>query len=103
MAKLSLTTAPTFTKSVAIPVPGRKPVPVDFTFKGRTRDAFREYLDGAEGRDDVDMLMDTICGWELEDEFSRESVEQLVQNYAGSARAIIETYVREVTGARLGN
>ena len=44
MAKLNFTTAPTFTLKVAIPVPGKKAVDVEFTFKGRNREEFREYL-----------------------------------------------------------
>lgn len=103
MAKLSLTAAPTFVSTVLIPVPGKKAVPVEFTFKGRTRDEFSEFLDAAAGRDDTDMIMDMVCGWELEDEFGPESVEKLVQNYVGSARAITDKYLAEVTRGRLGN
>lgn len=103
MAKLTLTPSPTFKASVLVPVPGRKPVAVDFTFMGRTKDEFRAYLDNLSDREDVDVLMDTITGWELDDPFSRETVAQLVQAYPGSAQAILEKYIREVTGAKLGN
>jgi hypothetical protein len=103
MAKLVLSAAPTFTAQVAIPVPGKKPVNVEFTFKGRTRDAFTEFLTWCEGRDDLDVLLNTISGWELEDAFCEEAVNELIQSYPGAARAIIEKYIREQTGARLGN
>ena len=39
--KFSLVANPTFTRAVEIPVAGGKPATVEFTFKHRTRDAFR--------------------------------------------------------------
>ena len=103
MAKLSLAVDPTFVATVLIPIPGKKPVPVEFTFKGRTRNEFRDFLDAASGREDPDLMMETICGWELEDQFSRENVDRLLQSKPASGRAIIEKYIAEMTGARLGN
>ena len=35
--------------------------------------------------------------------FGREAVELLTQNYHGSARAVLSTYVTELAAARLGN
>lgn len=103
MAKLSLTSAPTFRSNVLIPVPGKKPVPVEFNFKGRTKDEFKAFIEGIGDREDVDVILDIATGWELEDAFGRESVELLLQNYLGSARVIIEKYIGELTAARLGN
>ncbi len=103
MAKLTLALAPTFKAHVQIPVPGKRAASVEFTFKARTREDFFAWLESQAGRDDVDVLMDIICGWDLEDEFSRETVSQLVQFYIGSAKAISDTYMRESSGARLGN
>ena len=103
MAKLVLSASPTFTATVLIPVPGKKAVPVEFTYKGRTKEAFREFADGLGGRDEIDLLMDIIVGWELEDEFSRDNVEKLSNEYMGASKAIIDKYVTELTGAKLGN
>lgn len=103
MAKLSFTTDPTFTSRVDIPVAGKRPVPVEFTFIGRNRDEFRRYLDEVSAMDDADAVMLTISGWELEDPFGRETVEKLLLHYPGSARAITQRYINEVSGARLGN
>lgn len=103
MAKLSFITAPTFTARVAIPVPGKRPVEVEFTFKGRDRDQFREYLDASAGKEDVDALLDTITGWELENEFCREEVDRMILFYPASPRAIIQKYIAEISGVRLGN
>ena len=103
MAKLNFTTAPTFALKVAIPVPGKKAVDVEFTFKGRNREEFQSYLDAAAGKEDIDALMDTITGWELENEFSREEVERMMLFYPASPRAIIQRYISELSGVRLGN
>lgn len=103
MAKLQLTASPTFKCNVLIPVPGKKPVPVEFNFKGRTKDEFKAFIDTLGDREDVDMILDIATGWELEEAFGRDSVELLLQNYLGSARVIIEKYIGELTAARLGN
>ena len=103
MAKLTFTTAPTFAMKVAIPVPGKKPADVEFTFKGRNRDEFQAYLDATAGKEDIDALMDTITGWELENEFSREEVELMMLFYPASPRAIIQRYISELSGVRVGN
>ena len=103
MAKLNFTTAPTFAMKVAIPVPGKKAVDVEFTFKGRNREEFREYLDASSSKEDVDALMDTVTGWELENEFCREEIERMTLFYPASPRAIIQRYISELSGVRLGN
>lgn len=103
MAKLQLTASPTFRCNVLIPVPGKKPVPVEFNFKGRTKDEFKSFIDTIGDREDVDVILDIATGWELEEAFGRDSVELLLQNYLGSARVIIEKYIGELTAARLGN
>lgn len=103
MAKLVLALAPTFKAKVDIPVPGERSVSVEFTFKGRTRDEFKEYLDRMASMEDVDLVMETITGWELDDPFGRDTVTKMTQVYAASARAIVDKYIKEVSGARLGN
>lgn len=101
--KFSLAVKPTFTAKVNIPIPGKAPEPVEFTFKARTRDEFAAFVESFKGREDVDVIMDIASGWELEDPFGRESIEELTQNYLGAARAVIEKYLTELTQARLGN
>jgi hypothetical protein len=101
--KFSLNANPTFKAKVEIPVPGDKSATVEFLFKGRSRDAFKAFIDSLKDREDVDVLMDIASGWDLEDAFDKENVELLTQNYLGAARAIIEKYLAELTAARLGN
>lgn len=102
-AKLSLAAVATFTAIVAIPVPGGKTADVEFTFKWMKRDDFKEFMDGLKEADDVEALMDILAGWDLEEQFSKEQVEKLVQRYMGAARAILEKYIAEITGARAKN
>lgn len=106
MAKLVLAASPTFAANVAIPVPGKKPVNVEFKFKARTKDAFKAFIDSitdGSDREDVDVILDVACGWELDDPFERDNIETLAQNYIGAARAIIETYIAEMTATRQKN
>ena len=103
MAKLNFTTAPTFAMKVAIPVPGKKPADVEFTFKGRDRDEFQEYLKSTAGLTDTETLMLTIVGWELTNEFNEAAVELLGKKYPAGPRAIVNKYMSEISGVRLGN
>lgn len=105
-SKFSLTVAPTFKAKVPMHIPGGKPMDVEFTFKARTADQFKEWGEQArEGKfeNDVDAVLDIASGWELEDAWNRENIELLLQNYIGSARSIVDTYVSQLTSARLGN
>lgn len=103
MALFSLTPNPMFKADVDIPVPGGSTVKVNFTFKHKTRSEFKEFFESLQGREDADIILDIAAGWGLKDDFSRENVEQLTENYIGSARAILDKYVQEISGARRGN
>lgn len=102
-SKFSLSATPTFKSKVLIPVPGKQAEPVEFTFKGRTREQFKDFVENLKDREDADVILDIASGWELEDAFDKENVELLTENYLGAARAIIEKYLSELTQARLGN
>lgn len=104
MASFSLVPDPTFKAKVAIPIPGKKAHNIEFTFKWRDSDEFKTFMEGlGNNESDTDAVMDFVTGWELSDAFNRENVEKLVKNYIGSARAIINVYIEENAGARLGN
>lgn len=47
--------------------------------------------------------MGIMAGWGLTEEFNQENVARLFENYGGSGRAVIQTYLREIWGAREGN
>lgn len=100
---LKLQPNPTFFAKVMVPVPGGKAEPVKFEFRHKTRDQLASWLKSEEERDDTAALLEIAVGWDLADPFNAENVGFLVQNYIGSAKAVVETYLEELTKARLGN
>lgn len=103
MAKLTLNPAPTFKAKVGIPVAGGEPVDVEFVFKHRTKDELDAFIESRKGKSDKETLLEMASGWELDDPFSAESVERLLQNYAGAGLAIYKAYIAELYGARIKN
>ena len=101
--KLTLSPEPTFKADVTIPVPGGKAAVVEFVFKYRDRDGFKEFIDSLGGGDDVDVIMDMASGWDLADPFDRANVEKLAKLYMAAPMAIMNAYTDELTGARLKN
>jgi len=100
MSRLKLVADPKFRAKVAIPLAGGDPVEVEFVFKHRTRTALKEFIESRAGVSDIDTLFEIACGWELEDEFSKENLNTLLENYAGSALAIYQTYRDELVKSR---
>lgn len=103
MAKIKLTASPTFKAKVSIPIPGGRPADVEFIFKGRTRDEFKSFIENIRDRQDLDVIMDCVSGWELDDPFGPDTMAQLLNQYIGATSAIIDTYIKELTAARQGN
>ncbi len=102
-AKLSLADEATFKAKVEIPVPGGKIAEVEWVFAWMERDKFKEFIKNLEGADDVDALMDISRGWDLDDQFGRTAVEKMTQKYIGAARAVLDKFIAELTGARAKN
>lgn len=106
MTKLTLKASPTFTRTVAIHVPGAEPMQVQFEFKHKRKDDLHKFLHGEEavGRKDLDTLVTIVAGWPGQDEpFNRENLNELLSEYPGAATSILHAYVDELTKARLGN
>jgi hypothetical protein len=103
MAKLTLKAAPTFKAKVGIPVPGGNPIPVEFTFKHRTKSDMDKFMNSRTGASDLDSIMEMIEGWDLAEPFDREGVELLLENYAGAALALYVAYVDELLQAKRKN
>lgn len=103
MPKLSLTPAPTFKGFVSIPIPGSSPAKVQFTFRHRNRDEIKTWMDEIEGKPMSQVVLEAASGWDLEEPFDAEHVELLLKNYIGSGQAVLETYLRELSGAREKN
>jgi hypothetical protein len=103
MARLKLHASPTFKAKVPIPIPGAAPHPIEMEFKHRTRKELDALLRDKGTQLDTDFVLSIATGWDLDDKFDRENVETLLDQYGGAARAIADTYTRELMGARLGN
>lgn len=107
MSAISLALEPTFIAPVQIPVPGGKSIPVQFTFKYRTKDELAAYMEeinsGAVDLSEVDLIMGIAEGWELADPFNAENVKRLLQKYHAANAVIPETYVREMIQAKSKN
>lgn len=101
--KLVLTANPSFKAKVEIPVAGSKPAEVEFTFRHKSKDALKEWLESMQDKEDAETILDVVTGWDLEDPFDKSAVEKMSQNYVGSISAIIAKYISELTGKSLGN
>ena len=91
MAGLTLKAGPSFKHTVMVPVTGGDPAAVICEFRHRTRSELKDYIatldDG--NKPDEDLLMDLLVGWVGPDqEFSREAVQLLCENYPLAARAV---------------
>lgn len=102
MAKLKLKADPTFSAKVEVPIAGGF-AEVTVTFKHRTRTEFSDWLKDLHRKPRIDAVMECTCGWDLEEAFSLESVTELDAQYMGAANAIIEAYLKEISGAREKN
>lgn len=106
----SLQPKPTFKSEVLIPVPGGSTAKVKFVLKHKSRSALKEFFnsltstEGGESRPDHEALMELVDGWEGVDQpFSQENLETLVDNYPGAARAIFDAYNSALFEAREKN
>jgi hypothetical protein len=89
---------------VPVPIPGAGTADVEFTFKHRTNKALQAYIDAIEAdQPDSKIVLDVASGWDLDDAFTPENVEQLCESYAGAGLAVFQTYIRELRGARAKN
>lgn len=103
MAKLSLKANPTFPATVEIPIAGGESVKVRFTFKHRTKKELEEWIKTREGRSDLESFTSMVEGWDLEDAFTPENIEELLENYIGTALATYFVYIDELVKAKAKN
>jgi hypothetical protein len=101
-----LNAQPTFKAKVDIPIPGGTTEPLLVEFRSRTRSELAAWTsaDETKGKDDAAWLMGIVVGWSDADEpFSEKALRKLCENYLGASFAIRDTYLRELSGNRLGN
>ena len=102
---LTLSPNPTFKAKVGIPVPGQeKPVMVEFEFVAMTRSELEQWGTDSKDREDDERVPLIVRGWVGVDKpFSHDALLTMLDQYPGSARAMVSVFYRELTGARLGN
>lgn len=103
MTLLKLLADPTFKAKVPIPVAGKDAVEVEFEFKHRTQPELTKFMEWSKDKTDIEAVMATVVGWELDDKFNKENVKRLLENYHGAGRAISNRYYTELMALRLGN
>lgn len=103
MPLIKIKAEPTFKKRVPIPRHGQEPAEIEFTFKHRTRAEVDAWLKEDPNRSDVDFVLQSVEAWEFADPLDRTSVETLVENYQGAAKAIGDAYFAELRQVRIKN
>lgn len=130
MAKIVLGKRPkSFKRVVSFDLPEGGKGSIEASYVYRTRSEFGVFIDellGAAGEvpastseEDVkfslakalektidanaDYIMKIVDDWNLDTEFSRDSVQQLCDEYPGAALALIDTYRLAITEGRAGN
>ncbi|WP_034913034.1 phage tail assembly chaperone [Erwinia sp. 9145] len=101
-SKFQLHPNPTFKADVKIPRAGEEDGIVTFTFRHKPLKSLAE-LEGLEGKTAVDFLMEITEGWALPDEFERNNLETLLDNYPRALEAITRTYYTELMSNREKN
>lgn len=103
-SKFKLTPDPTFVAPVNIHVPGGTPHPVKFTFKYRTPDEYREFIESIRTVDDgVVWIRGMATGWDLPEEFSDENISEFVNSRFGVTEVVVRGYATGLMGAREKN
>jgi len=113
MAKFSLASAPkTFKRKVTINLLDDTTADIELTFKYKTRSDYAKLLDEvmkADKADDgkvetavdifkrlgagtADFLMKIVEAWDLDDEFNKANVADLIDKFPAAANEITETY-----------
>lgn len=101
-AKFNLQPKPTFKADVTIPRAGDEDGVLTFTFRHKPIKELAA-LETLEGKTALDFLTEITERWALPDEFSRDNLETLLDNYPGAMKAIVASYYRELTGNREKN
>jgi hypothetical protein len=127
MAKIKLGDRPkNFKHNVKFPMLDGSEGSIVCVFKYRTRKEFGDFIDtimeaaGVKGQEDgekfsmaslmektaganADYILQVLDGWNLDDELSRASLQQLADEIPAATTAIMEQYRVAITEGRLGN
>ena len=101
---------PTFTAPVAIPLPGGEPATIEMTFRHMGREALQRFLGRVKDTSDAEAAEEIIVDWSgvagadgKPLPITAENIVAMLDNYHGAALAILQTYIRELTGQRAKN
>lgn len=99
---------PTFKAEVLIATPGGGEGKVKFEFKHMGRKALKAFFEslgsGDTARQDSDALLDLVAGWEgVDEKFSAEALDTLLDNYPAAAKSIFEAYNRGLYEGKVKN
>lgn len=124
MAKFSLASAPkTFKRKVTITLLDDSTADIELTFKYKTRTEYAKLLDEVMKQDKVDesktesavdifkrlgagtveFLMKIVEGWDLDDEFNKSNVSELIDKFPAAANEITEAYRIAILEGRTKN
>lgn len=126
MAKVKLGNRPTsFKRTVKFPMIEGGEGSIECEFNYRTRKEFGKFIDevvlsvAPEQKDgekfsmaelmertagtNADYILAVLKGWNLDEDLTRENVQQLADEIPSAASAIMETYRVAITEGRLGN
>ncbi len=124
MAKFSLASAPkTFKRKVTITLLDDSTADIELTFKYKTRTEYAKLLDEVMKHDKVDdsktesavdifkrlgagtveFLMKIVEGWDLDDEFNKSNVSELIDKFPAAANEITEAYRIAILEGRTKN
>lgn len=122
--KFKIANNPTFKSKVSIPRVGGSEIEVEFEFKYLTRkqlaaiyeewqaklselnitdDTTLTELTDIEVELQIKQLKDIVVGWDFDDEFNDENIEQLVETSVFAAKTVIESYQEAYMKAKVGN
>ncbi len=122
--KFKIANNPTFKSKVSIPRVGGDEIEVEFEFKYLTRKELAKVYEGWQEKltdlnitDDttlseltdievelqIKQLKDIVQGWDFEDEFNDDNIEQLVETSVFAAKTVIEAYQEAYMKAKVGN
>ncbi|MBP0589278.1 hypothetical protein J8I87_06010 [Paraburkholderia sp. LEh10] len=126
MAKIALGKRPTsFKHVVKFPMLDGGEAAIEITYKYRTRKEFGAFIDEVfasskeerpaddgfswaalmekTGSANADYVMQAVEGWNLDEAFTRENVQQLADELPAAITAIMDAYRNAITQGRLGN
>lgn len=94
---LTVNNNPTFSIEVALAVPGGADEKIRVTFRHKGKAAFSKWLEEMKTHGDTDSLAEIVAGWSgVDAEYSKASLEKLLDAYPSAAHALFAAYAQEL-------